>query len=435
MENQIDPETLTVYTDAAAGQYVTAHLPEPPTNLDFHSEGVLSDPAGDLVVKPCTPSEVAFYEIANASHPELAYFLPRFLGTLKYGTPAPATPPAAADASSSATTVSDIPNVINLKALNLPLAHSPSTSVPPPDSPKITDLKALNLPLAHAPSSSVPPSGTASSFGLYEPGPLRGKRLDTDLHIVLDNIAGSFLHPNILDLKLGSRLWADNADARKRARLDYVSTATTSGSMGFRMAGMRVWQGQDQVTDEASVAELETVNKDGKPLISVEEKANVRVFNKFWGRTFTADDVVDGFRRYFIIPSSGMDKTKALPIARQLLGDVKQIQTVLENEETRMYSASILLVYEGDPVGWKEAMDTAASKPERSARAVDEEEEDEEEEDMDDEEVEEKRAWAVKLIDFAHGTFTPGLGPDENVLQGVRSIVKILEQLEAEFAA
>jgi 1D-myo-inositol-tetrakisphosphate 5-kinase/inositol-polyphosphate multikinase len=406
--------------------------PEPQAKPDCHSEGVLSDPTGDLVIKPCTPGEVAFYEKANASHPDLAYFLPEFMGTLKHGTPSTAPVPEGTDASSSAVTVPDIFNITNLRALNLPLAHLPSTSIPPPDSPDITDLKALNLPLAHTPSSSIPPSGTPSSRSIYDPGPLKGKKLDTDLHIVLENIAGNFTHPNILDLKLGSRLWADNANAQKRARLDHVSAATTSGSMGFRMAGMRIWQGEEPVTEEASIAELERIDKDGKQLISIEEEANIRVFNKFWGRTFTAENVVDGFRRYFIIPSSGMDKSKALPIVRQLLGDVKQIQLVLEKEEIRMFSSSILLVYEGDPVAWKEAMEIAESKPERTVQADDEDEEDDE--DMDEDEVDEKRAWAVKLIDFAHGTFTPGLGPDENVLQGVRSIVKILEQLETEFA-
>jgi 1D-myo-inositol-tetrakisphosphate 5-kinase/inositol-polyphosphate multikinase len=329
----------------------------------------------------------------------------------------------------------DIPSITGLKALNLPMTHSPSTSVPPtvaasaPGTSDYGQLKPLNLPKTHPPSTSVPPDRTASTLGVYDPGPLKGKKLDTDLHIVLGNIAGNFKHPNILDLKLGSRLWADNANANKRARLDHVSSNTTSGSLGFRMAGMRIWQGENPVKDEALTAGLQSVDKDGKELVTMEEEYNVLAFNKFWGRTFTAEGIVDAFKKYFIVPSSGIDESKALPIVRQLLGDVKQIKSVLEKEETRMYSSSILLVYEGDPVAWQEAMEAAATKPMRD----DEDEGEDDDEDVDEDEVEEKRAWAVKLIDFAHASFTPGLGPDENILQGVRSVIKILETLEAEF--
>ncbi|KAK5019215.1 hypothetical protein LTR16_012705, partial [Cryomyces antarcticus] len=48
--------------------------------------------------------------------------------------------------------------------------------------------------------------------------------------------------------------------------------------------------------------------------------------------------------------------------------------------------------------------------------------------DEDDEDVDDAlpKLSVTKLIDFAHAKWTPGLGPDENVLQGVRSIRKIL---------
>jgi 1D-myo-inositol-tetrakisphosphate 5-kinase/inositol-polyphosphate multikinase len=359
------------------------------------------------------------------------------LGTLKYGAPSLTSGSDATTQSGAIAPEISIPNITNLKALSTPLTHPPSTSRPPPGTTSalgIYDqnaLRPLNLPMTHPPSSSIPPDGTASTLGTYDPGPLKGKKLDTDLHIVLVNIAANFKHPNILDLKLGSRLWADNANSNKRARLDHVSSMTTSGSLGFRMAGMRIWQGEDLVTDEASNSEVKSVDIHGNELVTIEEDSNVRVFNKFWGRTFTADSIVDAFKRYFIVPSSGMDSVKALPIVRQILEDVKQIQSVLEREETRMFSSSILLVYEGDPAAWKEAMETAASKP---VREDEDEEDDDDDDDVEEDEVEEKRAWAVKLIDFAHASFTPGLGPDENILQGVRSIVRILQTLEAEFA-
>jgi len=37
----------------------------------------------------------------------------------------------------------------------------------------------------------------------------------------------------------------------------------------------------------------------------------------------------------------------------------------------------------------------------------------------------------AKLIDFAHASWTPGQGPDENALQGVRNVLSILTDLSA----
>jgi 1D-myo-inositol-tetrakisphosphate 5-kinase/inositol-polyphosphate multikinase len=39
------------------------------------------------------------------------------------------------------------------------------------------------------------------------------------------------------------------------------------------------------------------------------------------------------------------------------------------------------------------------------------------------------RAYSLKLIDFAHAEWTPGQGPDENNLKGVRSLIRIFEEL------
>jgi 1D-myo-inositol-tetrakisphosphate 5-kinase/inositol-polyphosphate multikinase len=41
------------------------------------------------------------------------------------------------------------------------------------------------------------------------------------------------------------------------------------------------------------------------------------------------------------------------------------------------------------------------------------------------------KLFSVKLIDFAHATWTPGQGPDENSLKGVRSLIRIFEELAA----
>ncbi|KAK8432127.1 arginine metabolism regulation protein III [Phyllosticta citricarpa] len=384
---QLDPSTLTAFENAAAGH-----------------DGVLSDPTGALVIKPCTQQEIAFYESAAAAHPRFAQYMPTFMGTLSLN--------GAADEGSS--------------------AEGP----------------------------------TAATLAPSDPGPLKGKRLDTDTSIVLENAAAGFVRPNVLDLKLGARLWGDGTAEAKRARLDKVAAETTSSSLGFRIAGMRVWQGE----------KIETKEEDTE-LASVDPASGYKTFNKLYGRVFTADNVAQGFRDYLLVPTAGVTPAAARATVQRLLADVRGVQAALEAEESRMYSASLLFVYEGDPAAARAAeaklaekeraeLDALQSATSTGAHGLNEEDDDEVEVEVevdehgkmrlvgkdgavveggvddghdldvqmgeDEDEEEEPKLVTVKLIDFAHASWTPGQGPDENALRGVRAVVSVLEGLERE---
>lgn len=234
---------------------------------------------------------------------------------------------------------------------------------------------------------------------------LHGKKLATELHIVLENITHGFKKPNVLDLKLGAQLWDDAAKPEKRARLDAVSNATTSGSLGFRIAGMRTYKGTHAPDVPDDLKEFVEVDKDGE----------YWVYNKMYGRKFSAADVSEGFVSY-VFPGSQTEaeQDRAREVLAYFLGEVKDIQEVFERKESRMYSASILLVYEGD-------VDEYA-KTKQTLRSAQPEEDEEDEDNL-------PKLAAVKMIDFAHATWTPGQGADENALQGMRSTAKILKEL------
>ncbi|KAF2396565.1 SAICAR synthase-like protein [Trichodelitschia bisporula] len=343
MAAPFDPKTFTAYGNAAAGH-----------------EGVLSDESGELVIKPCTAAEVSFYESALTTHPEFAYFMPRFMGTLQ-------------------------------------LQRTPPTDPTP-------------LPGDNA-----------------EPGMrLKGKALETDQCIVLENVAAGFVRPNILDLKLGARLWDDDTKPEKRARLDAVASSTTSGSLGFRVAGMRVWQGEEASATKELLAPVE--GKDTK-VAELDQSENVLVFNKFYGRSVPTEDALSALRTYFVVPKAGVRPAAILPVVRAFADEVEEVLAMLEKKESRMYSASLLFVYEGNPGALKEALEA----PPKSVKEEDDEDEADEEEDEEDE-VPAKKSHALKVIDFAHATWTPGLGPDENILQGLRSVLRLLRKLETELA-
>lgn len=233
---------------------------------------------------------------------------------------------------------------------------------------------------------------------------LHGKKLSTEIHIVLENITHGFKKPNVLDLKLGAQLWDDNAKPEKRARLDAVSAETTSGSLGFRIAGMRTWKGVPTPETPADLKEYtEGKGDDG-----------YWVYNKMYGRKFSAADVNEGFISY-IFPGDKSQKEleRAREVLAYFLGEVKDITSAFEAKESRMYSASILLVYEGD-------VDEYAKTKAILASAVPTEE---------DEDEDPPKLAAVKMIDFAHATFKPDEGPDENAIRGMRSTTTILKDL------
>ena len=371
-----------------------------PTNRD--SEGVLSDPSGSLVIKPCTPIEVSFYESALSEHPRFAAFMPTFMGTLTLSGQSHQQEPEGKGQG---------------KPMNL-------------DAVKVAPKLKAGMAMAgvHRPVKS-------SELPLENAGPLHGARLETDLAIVLENAAWGFTRPNVLDVKLGSQLWDSSASLSKRARLDKVASETTSSSLGFRIAGMKVWQ-------DGAVPDPETTGED-----------RYKVYDKMYGRKFTADDVIEGFKDFFAVKGASSDGDELSRVMARRLGDeVSKIRSVLEAEESRMYSASVLFVYEGDGAVLKEQLEQERQRAEEQEQArsrtqntrktdedhsrnpeddkarADEEEQDDNDDDDEDEDEPRRKIHHVKLIDFAHAKWTPGQGPDENALKGVRNVERILAE-------
>ncbi|OBT65881.1 hypothetical protein VE03_05423 [Pseudogymnoascus sp. 23342-1-I1] len=375
---------LVGFDHAVAGQYVMRRTHSPLSSsrksTNPRSDGTLTDPAGELFVKPCTATEIAFYEYTAAHHPAFADLMPTFLGTLAL--------------SESQTAILD-----ESSATTLPKSTTPPTH-------------AEQLVLHH-------------KF-------IKTKRIVTDRALVLENATHGFRRPNILDVKLGVRLWADDAPAEKRARFDKITAETTHASHGFRVAGMRVWQG-----DEAPRGGH--VDADG-----------YKIYDKNYGREeIGVDNVADAFREFIGAgKEAGVDEELGRLVAQAFLAEVEEARRVLESVETRMYSSSLLFIYEGDGKALREAMEEATRVGQRAATngkaaangdvvpttngvGIEELVNGDGDADEDDEEDEEvlPKIYSVKLIDFAHAEFVPGQGSDENSLQGIRSVAEILRSI------
>ncbi|KAM5476192.1 hypothetical protein MauCBS54593_000877 [Microsporum audouinii] len=389
---KLDEESFVAFDHAAAGH-----------------EGVRCDESGSLIAKPCTQKEILFYE-SGANHPAFQKYMPTFIGSLRAGAPK--------EALNLSTANAETPLVIasaetSAEKSSLPLELATQT-----------DSIAITRP-AKRPDEPWVPSG--------------GKKLDTGLSIVLENITDGFVQPNVLDVKLGARLWDDDAVPEKREKLDQVAAETTSGSLGFRIAGMKTWAGQGQDITKLSGLDVDvsanhlpsTASEEVKSKSKIIESEGYRRFDKWYGRGFNERNVHEGFETFLASAKAGKVDRSAF-LAARIAAELRAMQAVLESEESRMYSASVLIVYEGDPEAFERALEVESKEATisegLSTRTTghggdnDDDDEEEEEEDL-------PKVHDIRLIDFAHASWTPGQGPDENLLRGLRNVAKIMEDL------
>lgn len=252
--------------------------------------------------------------------------------------------------------------------------------------------------------------------------PAKDNKIKTDKAVVLDNATFGFKNPNILDVKLGVRLWADDAPQQKKQRFDKISAETTHGSLGFRIAGMRVYRGSEDASEL--------------------DEENYKIYDKDYGRTtVTQENVVDEFRKFIFNKNAGIDEDLGKAVCAAFVRDLQRVEEILSRHESRMYSSSLLFIFEGDGQALRSAIEEnnalidaeagigqAARTTKRvdSGIALDDEDELDEDSDL---EASLPQIYSLKLIDFAHAEWTPGQGPDENALTGVRSLLRIFQEM------
>lgn len=359
------------------------------------SDGTMCDTDGELFIKPCTQSEIDFYQsLQTEEHSRMAEIVPIFCGSLS---------------------LNDSADVSRMD-VQLPLVAGQVN----------TEVKEQVLQFLEQEKEAVPPPPVDNVTWI----PNANRKIPTDTAVCLENASQGFRRPNIMDVKLGRRLWADDAPLEKKRRFDKISAETTHHDLGFRIAGMRVYKGSDDATDL--------------------DEEDYKIYDKDYGRNeVNKENVVEAFRNFIYNTAAGIDDDYARAVAEAFRQDLENVRDALEAEESRMYSSSLLFIFEGDGESLKSAIDErsrstanslADKKPDDhlpgrttsridSGIGLDEDGEfitsSDDGDDMDDE----PRIWNLKLIDFAHAKWTPGQGPDENILLGVRSLIKIFEEL------
>ena len=219
-------------------------------------------------------------------------------------------------------------------------------------------------------------------------------------YLVLENLTLDFEKPCVLDLKMGTRMYGDFATEAKRKSQRKKSKKSTSGNLGIRFCGSQRFS----LTNNS-----------------------FEMFDKYIGRRADQTQLKNLLEKFFT--NGGVLRKDVIKNVLEKVCELKK--SLLDLDEYRFYSSSLLIIYEGllemspaDFSGTENSMDCENFMEMESSGF---------------EEVKVKESNStvkMKMIDFANVSF-PSLhrdqvmheGPDRGFMMGLDSLYEILESL------
>ncbi|KAG1725016.1 uncharacterized protein EDB91DRAFT_1062511 [Suillus paluster] len=258
--------------------------------------------------------------------------------------------------------------------------------------------------------------------------------------LVIENRLYGFVKPCVLDVKLGTVLYDEDAPPEKKARMIKRALDTTSEETGVCLTGFQVYS-----------------NNSPKPIL----------IPRSYGKSIKKEQLLEGVEMFFPVSSapypipskpqesSDLETSNLHPglppillhrVLTTLQADLEELKTTISSIEMRMVGGSLLIVYEGD---WERAS-KAVSAP--SGTGTTEEDDDEEveveidengqivlesipDEATEGEEEPQAPLCSLSLIDFAHTRLTDGAGADEGVLKGIQTMIDLVRQRKDKITA
>ncbi|GJJ11869.1 hypothetical protein Clacol_006107 [Clathrus columnatus] len=325
--------------------------------------GILSSSDGAVIIKPCLPLEAAFYKTlsSNEMYSQLASIVPRFYGTL---------------------------------TLHGRLDESGNIISEPEGG---GDTPLLDV-------SETEKDEPLMFFVIF-----------------LENLTHTFAKPNVIDMKLGTVLWSDDATPDKRLRMERSAQETTSLETGIRLTGFNVFDYTEGKVINATRAYGKSLKKQDLPT----------GIAKCFPLAISTSDVPQG---------QGLPKELLKQVLEGIIIEIKEIIDILKRVDVCMVGTSLLIIYEADwDILKRTLLDWPSKKIEVSTTFDVEDEEKEEEEaqyllnehdiaeDEDDESEgnEDTRSpYIVKLIDFAHTSLKKR--KDTGVILGLETTLELL---------
>lgn len=315
-------------------------------------DGALVDSSGAIFIKPSTDDEIAFYTTVQEhleqedkdEESKLTDWMPLFLGTLQ---------PGISQGAEKTQQVTD-------------------------------DIKQLEK--------------EQIAKGIVDP---------TKKYLVIQNLLHGFKKPAIIDIKLGAILYDDKTSDEKKKRLEDVSRTTTSGSLHYRVCGMKLYG--------TTIPDLSCFNDVEEHVVKDED--GYIVFDKWYGRSLTLENISENFKIFFC--NNDLPNEIQQIVIRNTFTRLQLLYNCLLSEEVRIRSGSILLAFENDVDRWKEMQnEDPIFKDDLPYDDND-----------DDDENTVAPLSLLSLIDFAHAKFTPGQGHDEDIVVGVENLMNVVEGL------
>jgi len=237
--------------------------------------------------------------------------------------------------------------------------------------------------------------------------------------LVLENLCNEFVKPNTLDVKLGTVFHDDSTDPDKVLRMEKTARETTSLGTGVRLTEFQVYD-----------------NRTSLPICTP----------KSYGKAIKVAELPEGIARFFPVynnnnatslprsTSCGLPRSTLVPILRGIRDTVARLRDVYAALELRIIGGSLLIMYEADwcqaEEGVKRLAKSSNQSQTRQGNGQTPEDGvivDTDVEGNDDISHTRRPPFLVRLVDFAHTRMEPGIGPDEGVLMGLDTTLKLLD--------
>jgi len=214
--------------------------------------------------------------------------------------------------------------------------------------------------------------------------------------INMQNLLTNYHNPNVIDIKLGTRLYDDAADEMKKQKMIAMANNTTSAATGIQISALQVFDKPEQ--------RIKKIGKTYGKMLTVENlpHALLRFFY----------NITEPVYKYSIYSNEEeLDKSflnrepsnYTVGFFKAILAQIYELRDAAYNSHTRIYGSSLCIIYETIEV---------AREVERRCQNP----------------MEYVYPFSVHLIDFAHSTFVdPSLGEDQSLMTGLNNIIVIIE--------